>query len=922
MEKANDIEKIAESRSLVDSELLVWKESRKSWIEKEKLKSDMLKQKSRIKWFVEGDENSKFFHSFIRRNYNKCNIRGLNVNGIWIDTPSLIKDEVCKHFELRFQETDSDRPSMEDLIYPSISQQHAEEIEAAFGEEEIRYAVFECGSSKAPGPDGFNLRFFKEFWELIKGELIEAVTWFWNRGEFSRGCNASFVTLIPKVSNPSGLNDFRPISLIGSYYKIIAKILSNRLKKCIPKLVGSEQSAFIKGRFILDGALIVNETINFLKNSKQKGLLFKVDFEKAFDCINWNFLMDVMKCMGFGDRWRKWIFACLNSASISVLVNGSPTKEFALGRGIRQGDPLSPFLFILAAEGLNILVKSALDRGLYEGIKVGRDNVTVSHLQYADDTIFVGAWNRENAHSLQNLLKCFELVSGLKVNFHKSFLYGIGVGENSIRNMAQGLNCQVGALPFTYLGLPIGANMRKSHSWNPVIDKIKARLSSWKMRKLSFGGRLVLIKSILSSLPLYFFSLFRAPASVLKLLESVRRVFFWGGSDSGPKLSWVKWVNVVCSYELGGLNIGLLKHKNLALLGKWWWRFFSEPNSLWVRIIRSIYGLYGGLELGREEIRALKPSTWRSIILTGHDIEDTGVSFVNSFVQQVGSDSAVSFWDGLWLNGNKLRCAFPRLYQLEDNKEARIKDRVEVRDKQVLFSWSWLRDPQGRTKDELDTLCSLISAYSFVDQGCSVVKWMHADGFFKVKDLCGLIETQAMDISVNNLETMRNNLVPKKIELFVWRAVQRRLPTLVELDKRGVDLHSLRCPLCDDCLESIEHTLVFCNHALDLWKRVYSWWGLGHVSNLSMAEILRGNTTTPCSRIGKRIWQAVEWVCAYLIWKNRNNKVFRGKCWNTLAAFNELQIMSFEWIANRISKKRKIEWLSWVNDPSVYLKLA
>ncbi|XP_071688375.1 uncharacterized mitochondrial protein AtMg01250-like [Rutidosis leptorrhynchoides] len=162
--------------------------------------------------------------------------------------------------------------------------------------------------------------------------------------------------------------------------------------------------------------------------------------------------------MGSGDKWRKWIISCLSSASISILVNGSPTKEFSLGRGIRQGDPLSPFLVILASEGLNILTKAAIDRGLFKGVEIGNDKVLLSYLQYVDDTIFFSEWSRSNVYSLQNLIKCFELASGLKVNFHKSCLYGIGVNFDEVNHMANRIGCVVGTLPFTYLGLPIGCN--------------------------------------------------------------------------------------------------------------------------------------------------------------------------------------------------------------------------------------------------------------------------------------------------------------------------------------------------------------------------------------------------------------------------------------------------------------------------------
>ncbi|XP_071713532.1 uncharacterized protein [Rutidosis leptorrhynchoides] len=172
-----------------------------------------------------------------------------------------------------------------------------------------------------------------------------------------------------------------------------------------------------------------------------------------------------------------------------------------------------------------------------------------------------------------------------------------------------------------------------------------------------------------------------------------------------------------------------------------------------------------------------------------------------------------------------------------------------------------------------------------------------------------------------NTRTMRNYLVPKKVEVFVWGATQKRLPTRTELDKRGIDLHSIRCPICDDGLESVDHTLLFCKFAFDLWEQVYSWWGFRNVTNLSLNEILRGNGSVPMSSLGKMVWQAVEWIGAYHNWKNRNNKVFRGSSWNIPFALNEIQIRSFEWISHRLKKKCKLDWLSWIN-AIVYLRIV
>ncbi|XP_071695737.1 uncharacterized mitochondrial protein AtMg01250-like [Rutidosis leptorrhynchoides] len=185
----------------------------------------------------------------------------------------------------------------------------------------------------------------------------------------------------------------------------------------------------------MDGVLIVNESLEFLKNKHIKSLLFKVDFEKAFDSLNWEFLDEMMFLMGFGIKWRKWIASCLGSASISVLVNGSPTKEFNLGRGVRQGDPLSPFLFIIVAEGLNWMAKSAVSNGLFCGVEIGNDKIPLSHLQYANDTIFFGKWSLENMENLMKLLKCFELSSRLKMNYNKSNLFGVGVDKEEVKDM-------------------------------------------------------------------------------------------------------------------------------------------------------------------------------------------------------------------------------------------------------------------------------------------------------------------------------------------------------------------------------------------------------------------------------------------------------------------------------------------------------
>ncbi|GKF04885.1 reverse transcriptase domain, reverse transcriptase zinc-binding domain protein [Tanacetum coccineum] len=164
--------------------------------------------------------------------------------------------------------------------------------------------------------------------------------------------------------------------------------------------------------------------------------------------------------MGFGERWCKWVQTCQKSASVSVLVNGSPTLEFKMERGVKQGDPLSPFLFLVAAEGLNVTLKDAVRTGLYKGVKIGTSDIPIFHLQYADDTLIFGEWKESNARNLMRIMECVKQASSLKINSNKTKLYGIGVHNEEVEGLANRIGCLAGKMPFTYLGIPIGVNMK------------------------------------------------------------------------------------------------------------------------------------------------------------------------------------------------------------------------------------------------------------------------------------------------------------------------------------------------------------------------------------------------------------------------------------------------------------------------------
>nr|GEV04155.1 RNA-directed DNA polymerase, eukaryota [Tanacetum cinerariifolium] len=251
-----------------------------------------------------------------------------------------------------------------------LNSDQIDDLERNVTKEEIKRAVWDCGTDKSPCPDGFTFGFYRRYWDIKEKDVVDAVSYFFTEGTFPKGCNASFIALIPKMQDAKVVKGYRPISLIGSLYKIIAKILANRLVVVLIDLVSEVQYAFIANRQIIDGPFILNELIQWCKSKKKQTMIFKIDFEEAYDSVKWDYLDDVLNKFSFGTKWKGWIHNCLHSSKGSILVNESPTGEFHFRRGLKQGDPLSSFLFILVKENLHLSFQNVVNEGLFKGKKM------------------------------------------------------------------------------------------------------------------------------------------------------------------------------------------------------------------------------------------------------------------------------------------------------------------------------------------------------------------------------------------------------------------------------------------------------------------------------------------------------------------------------------------------------------------------
>ncbi|GJV38519.1 RNA-directed DNA polymerase, eukaryota, reverse transcriptase zinc-binding domain protein [Tanacetum coccineum] len=451
--------------------------------------------------------------------------------------------------------------------------------------------------------------------------------------------------------------------------------------------------------------------------------------------------------------------------------------------------------------------------GLFKGVSVGNDSLNISHLIYVDDVIFLGEWSSANAHNLICMLRCFYLISGLKINVNKCNILGIGVSDEEVSNMANVIGCEAAKFPLKYLGVPVGCNMARCSNWNDILQKFVSKLSPWKARMLSVGGRLSLIKSVLGNLPTYYMSIYMMPVSIQKKLESMRNNFFIGGDLEEKKMSWVKWKKCLANKDLGGLGIGSIYGLNLGLLFKWVWRFLCNSPNLWVRVVKILHGANGGIMEDSNYSSCYSP--WSGILSSIRRLKSKGIDLLSLCVRKIGNGASCRFWDDIWCGNQPFKLQFPRIYQLESVKDCFIADRIGISDWIAVF---WRPPRGGAETSQFNDLLSLFQDVVLSDSSDSWMWSVDASSGYTVASCRTLIDSNILDVAPK--ATRLNRLIPNKVNVFIWRLMLNKLPTRVNLDRRDIDVGSILCPICLEDIETVNHIFFSCNMAKDLWYMV------------------------------------------------------------------------------------------------------
>ncbi|GKB05965.1 RNA-directed DNA polymerase, eukaryota [Tanacetum coccineum] len=761
-------------------------------------------QKAKVKWAVEGDENSGFFHGTINKRHSILSIRGVMVDGTWIDSPKKVKKEFFDHFSNRFSKP-GERTATLHMEFPNqIHDDQRNELECEVTNDEIKKAVWECGTDKAPGPDGFTFGFLRHFWYLVERDVYDAVRYFFLNNDIPQGCNSSFIALIPKIPDANLVKDFRPISLI--------------------------------------------------------------DFEKAYDSVRWDFIDDVLSKFGFGDKWRKWIQCCLHSSRGSIIINGSPTEEFQFGKGLKQGDPLSPFLFILIMETLHLSFQRVVDAGLFHGIKLG-GLVNLSHMFYADDAVFVGEWSESNISMLVNVLDCFHRVSGLKINMSKSKIMGVHVDDGKVSRAANKLGCLVLKPPFLYLGSYVGGDMYRLQAWNDIVDRVRRRLSNWKLKMLSIGGRLTLVKSVLGSMPIFHMSMFKVPSGILRILESIRCHFFNGHDMSSKKVSWVQWNKVLAPKDKGGLGISSLYALNRGLMFKWVWRFLSQDSSLWSRVIKAIHG--GDGNIGVVSNNGTK-SVWMNIVSEINVLSKKGINLMEFLRIKLGNGESTLFWEDSWLRMRLIKNAI-------GNELVALMQPVILSPMQDRRTWT-----------------------------------LNSSGEFSVASVRNLIDIKMLP--KGGFKTRWIRYVPIKVNILAWKVMTNSLPTRFNISRCGIDIDSIFCVNCDMGVETTNHLFFFCNMAKQSTRLISRWWDVLDLDITSYGKLESWDGLTFCMPAkNKNMLEGMFYVMWLLLWTFRNKKIFEVKAPSKAMFFDDVICKSFHWC--RFRSKVPFSWNDWLKSP-------
>eukprot|EP00253_Pinus_taeda_P023228 PITA_23228 len=849
--------------------------------ERRKQEEILWRQKSRIKWLREGERNTKFFHQAMIKHRQRNKILSIkDKNGNRVVEQAEIEQVLIDHHKEILREPQADRiHAIQDIcsaIPRLVTEDQNKALMRAATLEEIEETVKAMKKGTAPGPDGFTVDFFQVGWHFLGKEILELVEESRMNQKVWPALNSTFYALIPKCDNQEDANGFRPIALCNVIYKIITSMMAKRLKPLLDKLISAEQTGFVEGRQILDGLVVNQEVIHSLKVKKQKGMMIKLDLSKAYDRLSWTYLGKVLESFGFCRRWIDWIHSLISSPSFSILVNGIPSKTFSASRGLRRGDPLSPFLFILAAEGLGRFIKKEREANKIKGLKLWGNNLCLTHQQFVDDIMLIGEPTVKEVKHLRKILDLFAEASGLEINRDKSCVFIFNAVDQVKAHLIRLLGFRRGEFPTKYLGNILDFTSKKMKNWQGITDKLSNKVANWAFRTLNIAGRIVLAIFVLQAIPVYPLSIMAAPIGICARIREIIRNFIWRGADQKKKWALASWCQLTERKEKGGLGLRDPKTLNKVLGAKLWWRWLRGGNDLWKIIWKEKYNMpESAVEILKRKDTPRGSSVWDLARLNMDLVEK------HSFWEIRGGKEA-NFWEDKWHQKERLS-SIQGLQQVRD----RIgRDRPLVRDywkvnnpEESWRTWVDLTEWDGEFSSDHKAVFrkEVESRKIKARNGRDILRWGNSmKGSFTIKEAYFLTSVQSGNKENPDWRIVWERNWWLKVSIFIWLASKNKILTWDRIQKKGF-IGPSRCCLCNSEGETRNHLLINCPFAKTLWINTKRSFGKPENAPREFNDVVfQWNKEVFQCKVVRRAWDLISGFILWMIWKERNRRIFQN----------------------------------------------
>ncbi|XP_026417308.1 uncharacterized protein LOC113312787 [Papaver somniferum] len=840
------------------------------------IKTEFYKQKSGDKFIVDMDNNSKYFHTLANRRMFRKNIDCLyDSHGAWYDNREDIANILVSHFSsVSCSVMNHIHDDVFDIIPTVITNDFSEFLTRIPSADDVFQVVKDMASWCSPGPDGFRAGFYHVNWDIVGNDVVQAVQSFFSSGYMPREFNKTYLSLIPKNDKAKYPADFRPIGLCNTIYKIISKILANRIKPYLKRIISPFQSAFVPGRAIQDNIIIAHEMVHTMKHKEgnSDSMALKLDLSKAFDRLEWSFILGMLKKLGFPEKFCKYIEQCIPTTKISILLNGSPTSAYNPTRGLRQGDPLSPYLFIIAMDYLSRLLVNDASNHAISGVKAARNAHAITHLLFADDILIFTKADRHNVTGILNTLNQFSNISGQLLNLNKSSVYfSNNMSPTAKHDLSSALNMIEMQDTYKYLGVTLLIGRDKSKAFKPLIQSFYARLIPWKGKNMNYAARSTMVKHVLNALPTHQMSVFRVPKNTIAKIDTIQRQFWWGKDGGHRGIYFIGWDKLQIPKALGGIGFRNLEHLNTALLTKIAWNA-CDDSSLCYQILRAKYSRNGSL-LYLDKLKDESSWLWRSIY--------SGLEVVQQHIRWlVSCGTKINIWLDVWVIGLN-------------------SPPVPVVGSSSFNNFTFVCDlfvPGTRQWDIniVNTLFSqdcvnLILNMRVPNTGTDKMIWMpDRKGKFTVKNAYNTICSSDVDTIVagssiptdvwKNLWKFR---VPHRVHIFFWKCLKKivHVKTKIARYKHGIET---QCSFCKNSEETINHIFMECSYSRAIWFALNINIDVIRLSNVDFEQWLISWFHTEVMNLPAPCLSDENLICRFMciiwyIWKDRCSAVFQDK---------------------------------------------